>query len=78
MTRYVLRELATPTLLALSFFTFVLLMNQLFLVAEKALAKNLPMQLVVKLLVIAIPNLMILAIYGVIGFILAVTSRREG
>ena len=36
---YVLRELMTPTLLGLLLYTFVLLMNHFFLVAEKALAR---------------------------------------
>ena len=62
MTMYVMRELAMPIMLALSLYTFVLLMNHLFLVAEKALSKNLGMELTLKLLVIGIPQLMILAI----------------
>ena len=62
VTKYVMRELAMPIMLALSLYTFVLLMNHLFLVAEKALSKNLSMELTLKLLVIGIPQLMILAI----------------
>ncbi len=41
VTKYMMRELATPTMLALSLYTFVLLMNHLFLVAEKARSRNL-------------------------------------
>jgi LPS export ABC transporter permease LptG/LPS export ABC transporter permease LptF len=62
LTKYVLRELTMPTLLALSLYTFVLLMNHIFLVAEKALAKNLSAELTLRLLAIGIPQLMILAI----------------
>jgi LPS export ABC transporter permease LptG/LPS export ABC transporter permease LptF len=59
---YVLRELTTPTLLALFLYTFVLLMNHFFVVAEKALSKNLGWDLTIRLFVMAIPNLLVLAI----------------
>jgi LPS export ABC transporter permease LptG len=60
--RYLMRELATPSLLGLLLYMFVLLMNHFFLVAEKALSKNLPPELTLRLLLVAIPKLLILAI----------------
>lgn len=61
-TRYVLRELATPTFLGLLLYTFVLLMNHFFLVAEKALAKNLGVELTFRLFVAGIPKLLVMSI----------------
>ena len=60
--RYVFRELTPPTLLALLLYTFVLLMNHFFLVAEQALSKNLDGGLTLRLFLMAVPNLLILAI----------------
>jgi LPS export ABC transporter permease LptG len=62
LTRYVLAELATPTLLGLLLYTFVLLMNHFFVVAEKSLAKSLGLDLTLRLFLAGIPNLLILAI----------------
>jgi LPS export ABC transporter permease LptF/LPS export ABC transporter permease LptG len=61
-TRYILRELATPTFLGLFLYTFVLLMNHFFLVAEKALAKNLGAELTFRLFMVGIPRLLVIAI----------------
>lgn len=61
-TRYLLRELATPTFLGLLLYTFVLLMNHFFLVAEKALAKNLGAELTFRLFVAGIPKLLVMSI----------------
>jgi len=62
ITRYVLRELAMPTLLGLLLYTFVLLMNHFFLVAEKALAKNLGAELTFRLFMVGIPKLLVMSI----------------
>lgn len=62
ITRYVLADLTTPTLLGLLLYTFVLLMNHFFVVAEKALAKSLGLDLTLRLFFTGIPNLLILAI----------------
>jgi len=61
-TRYMMRELATPTLLGLLLYTFVLLMNHFFLVAEKALAKNLGAELTLRLFMVGIPKLLVMSI----------------
>jgi LPS export ABC transporter permease LptG/LPS export ABC transporter permease LptF len=57
-----MRELFTPTLLGLLLYTFVLLMNHFFLVAEKALTKNLSADLTVKLFMVGIPKLLVMSI----------------
>src|SRR6185295_17604807 len=62
ITRYVLRELATPTLLGLALYTFVMLMNHLFLVAEKSLRMHLGIELTLRLLALGIPRLLVLTI----------------
>jgi len=62
ITRYVLRELAAPTLLGLLLYTFVLLMNHFFLVAEQALSKNLGFELTLRLFAAGIPKLLVLSI----------------
>ena len=62
LTRYVLSELFTPTMLGLLLYTFVLLMNEFFVVAEKALSKNLGADLTLRLFLTAVPAILILAI----------------
>lgn len=59
---YVLRELATPTFLGLLLYTFALLMNHFFLVAEQALSKGLSAELTSRLFLIGIPPLLVLAL----------------
>ena len=46
--RYVFKEVLSPTLLGLVIYTFVLLMNLVFSVAELAIRKNLPVTSVFK------------------------------
>ena len=55
ITRYVLGQLLTPTLLGLTLYAFVLLMNHFFLVAEKSLSKNLGLELTVRLFMTGVP-----------------------
>jgi len=62
ISRYVLAELTTPTVLGVALYLFVLMMNHFFVVAEKALAKSLGLDLTLRLFVTGIPNLLILAI----------------
>jgi len=61
-TRHMMRELATTTLLGLLLYTFVLLMNHFFLVAEKALSKNLGAELTLRLFMVGIPKLLVMSI----------------
>jgi LPS export ABC transporter permease LptG len=62
ITRYMLFELFTPTVLGLMLWTFVLLMNHFFFVAEKALAKNLGFDLTLRLFLTGVPAILILTI----------------
>jgi LPS export ABC transporter permease LptG len=62
ITRYMLVELFTPTVLALMLWTFVLLMNHFFFVAEKSLAKNLGFDLTLRLFMTGVPAILILTI----------------
>jgi lipopolysaccharide export LptBFGC system permease protein LptF len=55
ITRYVLRELVTPTLLGFVLYLFLLLMQQFFDVAEKSLSKNLGLELTLRLFLVAVP-----------------------
>ena len=60
--RYVLAQLAGPTVLGLFVWTFLLLMNHMFFVAEKALSKNLGWELTTRLFLSGIPNLLVMSI----------------
>jgi len=51
-----------PTFLGLFLWMFVLMMNHFFLVAEKALAKNLGFELTFRLFMVGMPKLLLLAI----------------
>jgi LPS export ABC transporter permease LptG/LPS export ABC transporter permease LptF len=62
LTRYVLSELRHPTLLAIGLWSFLLLMNQFFLIAKEAIAKDLPLETVFRMIVYFLPNALILAI----------------
>jgi LPS export ABC transporter permease LptG/LPS export ABC transporter permease LptF len=62
MTRYVVGELMTPTILALFLYTFVVMMNHLFLVAERSMAKNLGWELTLRLFMVGIPKLLVMTI----------------
>ncbi len=59
---YIVRELFGPTVLGLSVYTFFLLMNHFFLVAEKAISKNLGTELTLKLFLLGVPELLVLSI----------------
>ena len=74
MTRYMLGELLTPTLLGLMLWTFVLMMNHFFVVAEKALSKNLGGDLTTRLFLIGVPPILVLSVpmSVVLGSLIAV------
>jgi LPS export ABC transporter permease LptG/LPS export ABC transporter permease LptF len=62
LTRYLLADLASPTLVAVLFFAFLLLMNQFFLIAREAIAKDLPAPTVARMLLYFFPQVLILSI----------------
>ena len=62
MDRYVFRDLFGPALLGFSLFTFILLMNAAFLVAQQAVSKNLGWGLTFELFIVKLPALLILTV----------------
>ena len=62
MTRYVWGEVLGPFFLGLALYTFVMVMNLLFLVAERALSKNLGWDLTMRMFVVGIPQLLVMTI----------------
>lgn len=62
MTRYVWSELVTPFFLGLLLYTFVVMMNHLFIVAERAMSKNLGWDLTLRLFAVGIPQLLVMTI----------------
>lgn len=62
VNRYVVSELATPTLLGVVLWLFVLLMNQFFVVAGQMLAKNLSGELTLRLFLAGVPVMLLYAL----------------
>ncbi|HVR42531.1 MAG TPA: LPS export ABC transporter permease LptF [Thermoanaerobaculia bacterium] len=62
LTRYVLRELLPPTLLGFGFYTFIILMKNLFDFAEMIIKRSLPFSIVLELLALALPHIVVLTI----------------
>ncbi len=59
---YVLGELAVASGLALVLYTFTLMMNEFFLIAQKAISRNLAWDLVLRLFLYSIPRILVYAI----------------
>src|SRR5579859_4396379 len=62
LTRYILKEMFGPTLLGFSFYTFIILMRQLFDFAGMIIKRSLPGSTVVKLLLLSLPNIVVLTV----------------
>lgn len=62
LTRYLLAELWTPTLLSIALWVSLLLMNQFFLLAQLGLQQNLPASTLGLLLLLSLPKCLLLAI----------------
>lgn len=62
MQRYILSDLLTPTMIGVLLYTFVLLMNHLFFVAERALSNNLSSSITLRLLGLGIPQILVFSI----------------
>src|SRR5262245_18271153 len=62
ITLYLLSELGLATLVGITVWTAILMMNDLFFIARQAIQKDLGFELVLQLLALRIPNLLILAI----------------
>ena len=62
LTRYLLAELWTPTLLSIALWVSLLLMNQFFLLAQMGLQQNVPAATLAQLLLLSLPKCLLLAI----------------
>ena len=62
LTRYILKEMFGPTLLGFSFYTFIILMRQLFDFAGMIIKRSLPGSTIVKLLLLSLPNIVVLTV----------------
>lgn len=62
LTRYIIRELVGPTLLGFFFYTFVILIRNLFDFAEMIIKRSLPAATVVELLALSLPHIVVLTI----------------
>ncbi len=62
ITKYIFKENLSPSLIGLLLFTFVLLMNHLFLLAREAIQKEIPLHLVLELLALESPKIIVLTI----------------
>jgi LPS export ABC transporter permease LptF/LPS export ABC transporter permease LptG len=58
LSRYVFREVVSPTLLGMLVYILVFLMNALFDLAELAIKKDMPVQIVLKLLAYLLPRVL--------------------
>ena len=62
LTSYVLYELVAATLLGIAVWTVFLLLNDLFFVARAAIQKDLGLAVVLRILVLKVPNVLVLSI----------------
>jgi LPS export ABC transporter permease LptG/LPS export ABC transporter permease LptF len=62
LTRYVFKEMIGPTLLGFGFYTFIVLMNRLFVLAGLIIRQSLPAATVGKLLLLSLPHIVVLTI----------------
>jgi LPS export ABC transporter permease LptG len=62
LTRYILKEMLGPTALGFSFYTFIILMRQLFDLAGMIIKRSLPASTVLELLWLSLPNIIVLTV----------------
>src|SRR2546430_1742975 len=62
LTRYILKEMFGPTVLGFGFYTFIILMRQLFDLAGLIIRRSLPASTVVHLLYLSLPNIVVLTV----------------
>jgi LPS export ABC transporter permease LptG len=62
LTRYILKEMLGPTLLGFGFYTFIILMRQLFDFAGMIIKRSLPASTVLQLLWLSLPNIIVLTV----------------
>lgn len=62
LSRYLRQEVLPPALLGLGVYTFILLMNLMFQVAELAIRRSLPLGLVLQIVGLAVPRILVLTV----------------
>lgn len=62
LTRYIIKEMLGPTLLGFAFYTFIILMRNLFDFAEMIIERSLPLATVFRLLALSLPNIIVLTV----------------
>ncbi len=62
LTRYILKEMIGPTALGFAFYTFIILMRQLFDFAGMIIRRSLPASTVLQLLYLSLPNIIVLTV----------------
>lgn len=62
LTRYILKEMVGPTLLGFAFYTSIMLMQQLFAMAGLIIRRSLDASVVGKLMLMAIPHVIVLTV----------------
>src|SRR5947207_381062 len=62
LTRYILKEMIGPTALGFGFYTFIILMRQLFDFAGMIIKRSLPASTVRELLYLSLPNIVVLTV----------------
>src|SRR5438876_6642168 len=62
LTRYILKEMFGPTVLGFSFYTFIILMRQLFDFAGMIIKRSLPAGTVGELLLLSLPHIIVLTV----------------
>src|SRR5205085_10735420 len=62
LTRYILKEMVGPTTLGFAFYTFIILMKNLFDVAGMVIRRSLPASTVARLLFLSLPHIIVLTV----------------
>src|SRR5213596_3390828 len=62
LTRYIIKEMLGPTALGFGFYTFIILMRQLFDFAGMIIKRSLPASTVLELLWLSLPNIIVLTV----------------
>jgi len=62
LTRYILKEMLGPTVLGFAFYTFIILMKNLFDVAGMVIRRSLPASTVARLLFLSLPHIIVLTV----------------
>ena len=62
LSRYIFKEMIAPTVLGFSFYTFIILMRNLFDFAGMIIKRSLPAATVGKLLLLSLPHIVVLTV----------------